>query len=159
MKFKKILIGIDDSKIADNAAQYGFELAHQYEAEVALVHTVQPTSITPMNDTSMIGPFVPSFSAGSEEVELNHLEEEYSKKLLDAATDKYAKGLLVTQYNEFGSTGESIIECAAQFKADLIVIGTHSRTGLDRFLMGSVAEYVVRHSPVAVLVVPMKEGE
>jgi nucleotide-binding universal stress UspA family protein len=58
-----------------------------------------------------------------------------------------------------GSTADTIIDCAAQFAADLIVIGTHSRSGFDRLLMGSVAESVVRHSPVAVLVVPLSEQE
>ena len=44
-----------------------------------------------------------------------------------------------------------------QFSADLIVVGTHNRTGLDRLIMGSVAENVVRHAQVPVLVIPFKE--
>jgi nucleotide-binding universal stress UspA family protein len=64
----------------------------------------------------------------------------------------------VTHFNEFGSTGDGILNCSKEFKADLIVIGTHSRKGLDRLLSGSVSEHVVRHSEVPVLVVPMKEG-
>jgi nucleotide-binding universal stress UspA family protein len=160
MKFKKILIGIDDSKFADNAAQYGFELAHQFKAEVALVHIVEPVVTTPMNDTSMMGAFVPSsIGTGVDDVQMMNTQQAYSKKLLDDTVDKYAGQLPVTQFNEFGSTGETIINCARQFGADLIVVGTHSRTGFDRFLMGSVAENVVRHSPVAVLVVPMKTEE
>jgi nucleotide-binding universal stress UspA family protein len=160
MKFQRILIGVDDSKVADNAMQQGFELAHQFKAEVALVHIVEPIVSTPMNDTSMMGTLMPSMgSSGVADVEIINSQQEYSKKLLNDITEKYGDGLVITHFNELGSTQETIIDCAAQFNADLIVIGTHSRTGFDRFLMGSVAEYVVRHSPVAVLVVPLKAEE
>lgn len=160
MKFKKILIGVDDSKYADNAAQYGFELAHQFKAEVALVHIVEPVVTTPLNDTSMLGSLMPnSLSSGVDEVEIMTAQQEYSKKMIADTANKYAGDLLVTQFNELGSTADSIIDCAAKFNADLIVLGTHGRSGLDRFFMGSVAESVVRHSPVAVLVVPMNGEE
>jgi nucleotide-binding universal stress UspA family protein len=65
--------------------------------------------------------------------------------------------LKVTYFTEYGLTADSILKCGSEFNADLIVVGTHSRTGLDRFFMGSVAEHVVRHSHVPVLVVPLKE--
>jgi len=70
---------------------------------------------------------------------------------------KYAGKTQITQFNEYGSTGEGIISCSKEFKADLVIIGTHHRSGLDRLLMGSIAEYVVRHSEIPVLVVPSKE--
>lgn len=159
MKFKKILIGIDDNKYADYAAQHGFELAHQYKAEVALVHIVEPIVTVPSNDTGMIGALIPTVGFGSPDTEVENVQKDYSKKILADAIAQYGKGLVITQYNEFGSRAETIIDCATQFNADLIVIGTHSRTGFDRFLMGSIAEYVIRHSTVPVLVVPMKPDE
>ncbi|MEO6521683.1 MAG: universal stress protein [Mucilaginibacter sp.] len=157
MKFQKILIGVDDSKFAENATQYGFELAYQFKADVALVHIVEPVITTPANDTSMMGSLIPSLNVGAEQVDMINAQQTYSQKLISDTIERYGKGLTITQYNEMGDTADTIINCAAQFKADLIVIGTHSRTGFDRFLMGSVAESVIRHSPVAVLVVPMKE--
>lgn len=53
----------------------------------------------------------------------------------------------------FGSPGPIICEYAERIRADLIVIGSHGRTGLKRMLMGSVAEVVVRHAPCSVVVV------
>jgi nucleotide-binding universal stress UspA family protein len=158
MKFQKILIGVDDSKFAENATQYGFELAHQFSAAVALVHIVEPIITTPANDTSMMGNFIPSISA-EENIEVANVQQTYSQKLIDDTITRYGEGLTVTQYNEMGDTADVIVNCATQFGADLIVIGTHGRTGFDRLLMGSVAESVVRHSPVPVLVVPMKVEE
>lgn len=159
MMFQKILIGVDDSKYAENATQYGFELARQFNAEVALVHIVEPVVTTPANDTSMMGNLIPSIGTGEAELEIMDAQQTFSQRLIDDTIKKYGEGLVVTQYNETGNTADSIINCATQFGAGLIVIGTHSRSGFDRFIMGSVAESVVRHSPVAVLVVPMKPEE
>jgi nucleotide-binding universal stress UspA family protein len=54
-----------------------------------------------------------------------------------------------------GDPKDSIIERAIEIKASMIVLGTHGRTGLSHLLMGSTAEYVIRHSPIPVLVIPI----
>ena len=159
MKFQRILIGIDDSKYAENATQQGFDLARQFNAKVALVHIVEPVVTAPMNDTSMMGTFIPTLNVGVEDMQIENIQEQYASKLMSNTIARYGEGLEITQFNEYGSAEEAIINCASQFSADLIVVGTHSRNGLDRLLMGNVAEYVVRHSPVAVLVVPLSEKE
>jgi len=157
MKFEKILIGIDDSKYSENAARYGFDLAHTYKAQVGLVHINEPVVISQPTDPSMVGSIVPTF--GVDEPEILNIQQEYSNKLIEETIKKYGSDLHVTQFNEFGSTADAILDCITRFDADLVVLGTHSRSGLDRFFMGSVAEDVVRHSPVPVLVVPLKEEE
>ena len=55
-----------------------------------------------------------------------------------------------------GHPTEDIIKTAETWGADLLVVGTHGRTGLVHMLMGSVAEYLVRHSKIPVMVVPLK---
>jgi nucleotide-binding universal stress UspA family protein len=57
-----------------------------------------------------------------------------------------------------GDPGESIVEAAVAESADMIVVGSHGRGGIGRFLLGSVSEYVVRHAEVPVLVVRPSEG-
>ncbi len=54
-----------------------------------------------------------------------------------------------------GDPQKAIIERAIEIEASIIVIGTHGRTGLSHLLMGSTAEYVIRHSPIPVLVLPL----
>ncbi len=156
MKFQRILIGIDDSKYAEHAAEYGFELAHAFKSEVGLVHIVEPMVMSQTNDPGILGSMTASVVP---EMEIYNIKSEYSENLISHTIKKFAGDLQVSHFNEFGSTAEGIIDCANQFKADLIVIGTHSRTGLDRFFMGSIAEHVIRHSSVPVLVVPMKVKE
>ena len=157
MLIKKILIGIDNSPFAEHAAKYGFDIAHSFKANVGLVHIIEPAMPTPASIDPLSAGTMQGSIAG--DIEILNVQNEASENLIDAFIKKFAGDLHVTQFNEYGDTADGIISCSKEFNADLIVIGTHSRTGLDRFLMGSVAEHVVRHSEVPVLVVPLKESE
>jgi len=155
MKINKILIAIDDSKYADNAAAYGFDIAHSYGADVGLVNVMEPIITSSADANLMTGT---PFDAGvANDPDFIKIQEEASDNIIQRTINTYARDLKVTHFSEYGSKAEGIIDCSNEFSADLIVIGTHSRTGFDRFLMGSVAEHVVRHSKVPVLVVPLVE--
>jgi nucleotide-binding universal stress UspA family protein len=160
MNFNKILIGIDESKYADHAAKYGFELAAKFGAAVGLVNIIEPvpTAVSPMTDTTFGMPF--EGVADVNTPDLINVQNKAADSLLGRIVAKYGNNdLQITQFTDYGASADGIINCAAQFGADVIVIGTHHRSGLDRFLMGSVAEGVVRHSPIPVLVVPLNEEE
>jgi nucleotide-binding universal stress UspA family protein len=157
MKISKILIGIDDSKYAEYAASYGFDIAHTFNAHVGLVHIVEPALIPETSTDTIMG--LPMQNVDVNEMNLLDLQKDHSENIIQRTITKYAGDLQVTHFNEFGATADGILSCSREFKADLIVIGTHSRTGIDRLLMGSVAESVVRNSEVPVLVVPLMEAE
>jgi len=157
MTIKKILIGIDDSKYAEHAAEYGFDIARKFNASVGLVNIVEPAMMPQMSSGTdpILG--VPSQGVGIEELEIMDIQKNQSENIVEQTIKKFAGDMQVTHFNEYGSTADGIINCSKEFKADLIVIGTHNRSGIDRLLMGSVAEHVVRHSEVPVLVVPFGE--
>jgi len=155
MKISKILIGIDDSKFAEYAASYGFDIARTFNAHVGLVHIVEPSIIPETTTDTITG--MPMVGTGVLDAEIIDIQNEQSENIIERTIKKYAKGIEVTHFNEYGSTADGILNCSKEFKADLIVMGTHSRTGIDRLLMGSVAESVVRNSEVPVLVVPLPE--
>jgi len=158
MVISKILIAIDDSAIAEHAAIYGFNIARKFNAAVGLVNIVEPATLPPMSsgaDPIMGFPM----QGGVEELELLDVQREQSESVVNRTIEKLAGELNVTHFNEFGETSDGILKCAREFNADLIVLGTHGRTGIDRFLMGSVAEHVIRHSEIPVLVVPMKDSK
>jgi nucleotide-binding universal stress UspA family protein len=154
MLIKKILIGIDNSKFAENAVQYGFDIAHKFKAKVGLVHIVEPVSMPYANNND---PILGGSDLSPINVDIINIQDDAAKSMIDNAISKYGDGFDITRFNEFGDTADGIINCSKEFGADLIVIGTHSRTGIDRLLMGSVAEHVVRHSEVPVLVVPLPD--
>ena len=154
MMIEKILIAIDDSAHAEHAAEYGFDIARKFNAAVGLVNIVVPAMMPQMTTSTdpILG--MPSMGVGMEEMELLDIQKNQSENIIDRTIKKFAGDMPVTHFTEYGQTADGIITCSKEFKADLIVIGTHNRTGIDRLLMGSVAEHVVRHSEVPVLVVP-----
>ncbi|GAB2985008.1 universal stress protein [Mucilaginibacter puniceus] len=154
MLIKKILIGIDNSSFAEHAAKYAFDMARTFKAKVGLVHIVEPNFMPP---SAGMDPLSGSLPNAIGEAEIMNVQNDMSENLLEKIEKKFGKDLQVTHFNEFGDTADGIIDCSKDFGADLIVVGTHSRSGIDRLLMGSVAEHVVRHSEIPVLVVPMKE--
>ena len=155
MLIKKILIGIDNSAYSDHAAKYGFDMARAFKAKVGLVHIVEPTFMPP---SAGMDPLSGPMQAPVADAEIMDVQNDMSENLLVRIENKFGKDIQVTHFNEFGDTADGIINCSKDLGADLIILGTHSRSGIDRLLMGSIAEHVVRHSEVPVLVVPMKEG-
>jgi len=155
MRIKKILIGIDDSKFAEHAAAYGFDIAHAFKAEVGLVHIVEPMVLPNSTNADFLsGP--PIMETGINDVELIKIQNDAAETLIERTIKKFAGDLAVTHFNEYGDTADGIINCSKQFGADLIVVGTHTRSGFDRLLMGSIAEHVVRHAQIPVLVIPFE---
>ncbi|MFD0748662.1 universal stress protein [Mucilaginibacter calamicampi] len=153
MNIKKVLIGIDSSKIAEHAAEYGFELARVFKGHVGLVHVIEPAMPLTGNVDPMLGGTMQDM--GATDLELLDIQSHASKKTVDNIVEKFGKDISITHFTEFGDTADGIIEASKEFNADVIVVGTHSRSGLDRLLMGSVAEHVVRHATVPVFVVPL----
>ena len=154
----KILIGVEDSKYAEAAAKYGFDLAKSFGAYVGLVNIIEPIAASANNygTSEILGSPLLGLDNLNETTMIN-VQDQVSETIVEHFEQQYGKGLEVTRFSEYGSTGEGIITCSAEFKADLIVIGTHHRSGFDRLFSGSVAAYVVNHSEIPVLVVPGKE--
>ncbi|MDB5146425.1 MAG: universal stress protein [Mucilaginibacter sp.] len=158
MKIRKILIGIDESEFSRYAAAYGFDIAHTYGAEVGLVNIVEPVVVPTDTQDGLLGmPFDTNLNLPGTELET--LQVNRSATLLDQAAKEWGTGLEIAQFTQYGSTAEGIIECSKEFNADLIVIGTHRRTGIDKFFLGNVAEQVVNKSLIPVLVVPYIEAK
>jgi len=124
------------------------ELAKDYDAELWIVHVIVPTTA-----------YMTEQEFGGAELytrleESAKQEAESSMKKLMAAVEKAkvkAKSLLVR-----GSAHDQIVKAAKSKKADLIVIGTHGRTGLSKLFMGSVAGRVVSTATCPVLTVRAK---
>ncbi|RYZ94497.1 MAG: universal stress protein [Sphingobacteriaceae bacterium] len=156
MQISKIIIGIDDSKYAEHAAKYGFDIARKFNAAVGLVNIIEPV-VSPMDTTdNLLGLPIDNLSAANE-IDLVNVQTDMSERIIDRTIREHGAGLDVTHFSEYGSTADGILQCSKEFKADLIIVGTHKRSGLDRFLMGDVAEGVIRRAVVPVLVVPFHE--
>jgi len=141
MAYKKILIAVDSSEYSMKAAKKGLELAHQLNATAALLFVVD------------ISKTLGNIDAGiTHEQALIVLKKE-AEQTLDELSEMY-DGKEVMKFMPEGKPEEDILKTAENWKADLLVLGTHGRTGLKHLLVGSVAEHVIRHSVIPVMVVP-----
>jgi len=146
MNFKNIVIAVDGSPHSANAVKKGLELAAQLSATVTLLNVVDMASLSAVVEGSIMSPDI--YTRFEEEA-----DEIMNKIALKFPTEKMNKVV------EEGIPWEVICKTAIKSKADLIVMGTHGRTGISHLFMGSVSESVVRHSEIPVLVVPFHEPE
>jgi nucleotide-binding universal stress UspA family protein len=143
-ELRKILVPTDFSECSLVAFEYGLQLARDFNAELRLVHVINPHAY----------PF------GDKYVALDPLqlrrETEYAEQKQMRSMAARAK----TRYSVRVIHGAPAVEIcnAANADADLIVISTHGRTGLGHLLIGSVAEHVVRHAHCPVLVIPVRSN-
>lgn len=147
MEFKKILIAVDNSTCAEKAAKTGYEMALKFGAEVALLNIIEPTPATVNPDFTLAPVFM----------EIYDNSEENSHTLLQQIANTHGNGIATTYLTSLDTATHGIIQQAEEWGAELIVIGTHGRTGLYHFLMGSVAEHVARKAACPVLIVPNKD--
>lgn len=140
---RKILCPVDLSSCADHALAYAAELAEKFAAELTVLYAV-PDIVTVMPDGVMPVPV-----AGPDAADLIADGKQAVAEKLTPAVARVNPKVEV----RLGSAEEEIIAAAKELPADLIVIGTHGRTGLAHFFLGSVAEKVVRAAPCPVLTV------
>jgi nucleotide-binding universal stress UspA family protein len=143
--YKRILVPVDGSETAMFGLHEAIRLAKNQRATLRLFHVV--------NDFLMIAS--PEAAVFSHEL-LKNFRDRGEAVLADAASLARKQGLEPeTKWVEAlsGPAGAAIVEQATSWPADLIVLGTHGRRGFRRLVMGSDAEYVVRTTPVPVLLV------
>ena len=137
---KKIMIAVDGGPTSEKVAKMGFELGQKLEAEIALLSIADTTYL--ITD----GAVTPD--------ELAEIVKRDLTKSQQLIIDSVFKNYTVQPFIEKGIPYEAILKVADEWQADLIVLGTHGRTGLAHLLMGSVAEKVMRHSARPLFVVP-----
>ena len=144
MAYSKILIAVDSSEFSMKAAKKGLELAHQLNAKKALLYVVDKSKA------------MGNVEAGIMPQQAMIILKKEAEQTLDELATMYNGEDLFKFMPEGTNPSEDIIKTAENWEADLIVLGTHGRTGLMHLLMGSTAEKVVRHSKIPVMVVPSK---
>ena len=145
MEIKKILFPTDFGAAVQIAAPHVADLARRYGAKVYLMHVLYDLSADAWG-------YGTHFDTDALYKEM----KESAKKELDHIVETYFNGIEVETRLELGIPYEDIIWFANEKNADLIVIGSHGRTGLGRVLFGSTAMRVVKNASSAVLTVRIK---
>jgi nucleotide-binding universal stress UspA family protein len=145
MTWKTILVPHDFSSCANHATAMARDVAKSHGARLVLLHVADlPLGLDP--DAAVVP------RAGAAPLKARDLALGSAREHLEDLAARLGKdGVDATPVVALGNVVDEIIDAAQREHADLIVMGTHGRTGLSRVLLGSVAEKVVRQAPVPVL--------
>ena len=143
----KVLIAVDISESTAEVIQKGIDFASKMNASVVIASII-PIYVDYLQSQMALVP--------TQWDEIYTAQKEYALKELQKIKADY-NYMDITLYVEVGNAKYDIVEKAEKDEATYIVVGTHGRTGLSHIVIGSTAEYIVRHSVVPVLVVPIKK--
>lgn len=138
----KVLLAIDDSPYSEAVVAALLARFDPAKTEVRVLHVVEP--VTYSNPPQMAPGYAPELKEQTKQ----------ARALLNATGEKLrAAGFRAKAFVETGDAREKILEAADAWDADLILLGSHGRRGIRRFLLGSVAESVARHARCSVQIV------
>ncbi len=144
MTIRNILLPTDFSRCSDQALIHALLLAERYDARLSIVHVLLPLE----HDPHEPGHRMPDIESVQNDIDLRSSDQ------LKNAIGRSYRDISIEQTTIRGvSAAAAILEYAADRAIDLIVMGTHGRRGLNHFMLGSVAEEVVRLAPCPVLTV------
>jgi nucleotide-binding universal stress UspA family protein len=145
MSIKKIIVGTDFSTQAESAVDHSMAIARHVGAEVVLMHALS----MPEPDYALPYP-VSTPAIYVDQVE--SIIKEARGKLDEMRERLIGQGVEVSKVFVNDMADRGIVAVAKESDADLVLVGSHGRTGISRFLLGSIAEKVVRHAECDVLV-------
>ncbi len=149
--FKKILVCLDGSQLAEAILPYAIEQARCFDSDLVLFRAF---SVPPAISLAMPG--MPSLPVESKRVEKLLIEDEKeAETYLESLADKLQseEKLKVSYESVLGAAGPVIIDYCARQEIELVTLVTHGRSGLGRAMLGSVADYVIRHSKIPILLI------
>lgn len=147
MVFSKMLIAVDGSPCSENAAKKGIELASVLQIPVALFSVIDRSQEIIPSDLEV------------KPIQTGTFLEDQANNTIRLIIEKYVPRSMEDHIHPILTEGlprEEILRKLKNWGADILVVGTHGRKGLAHFLLGSTAEYLVRHAKVPVLVIPFE---
>lgn len=144
----RILIAVEDSPYSDQAVNYGVLLAKNLGSKITLVHVDEIPISSPYSADPLL------IESPAMIPELMHIQEEASKLLFKKIKDQHGDVVEISSITKIGRAQDEILAVAEDCQADMIILGTHGRTGFDHFISGSVSESVARKAKCPVLIIP-----
>ena len=147
IQLSKILCPTDYSKTSDKAVRYVVELGRKVNAHVRFLHIMQPENIAEKTAYS--------YGVSKKGVKADAVSEQFRRFLMEEKKKGLSADILILRGNPY----DTIVEQSNVWGADLLVMGSHGRTGLTRIMMGSVAEAVFRAVDIPVLLVKQNAAD
>lgn len=151
---KKVLIAIDYNPASEKVAEEGQKLARLMGAEVCLIHVMADAAHYGMSYPTFMG--YTGYTPASLDVDTMMNMREISEDYLRSAADHLGGENISTHLTE-GDAGRAILDYAEEWNADVIVMGTHSHSTLEKLFMGTIASKVLEKTKVPVYLIPIKK--
>ena len=148
-KYKKVLFCTDFSENSDYAFDFAYGIAKRDEGLLCMLHVIPENPYQERIMNILDHEQLEQIQKAREEYLDNNFKERYIKNI--------ENGIKYELVTKSGREDAEIINFAKAEKADIIVMGTHGRTGIDHVFFGSVAEKVLRQSPFPVFVIPCRK--
>lgn len=149
---KRILIAVDYHPSSEKVAETGFDLAKKLGAKVCILHIIGERRYYDLEYPSFLGYEGYDFSVDLKvDTEIERVAEDFLEKV---KTHLHSD---VETHIERGETAQTILDYAKTWKADLIVMGTHSHSALEKLFMGSQAIKVLENTETPVFMIPVKK--
>lgn len=143
----KILIGVDDSPHSKAAVEYVKQMTWPKGSTIQVLSVVRP--VVPVYSEAFVPPATYVGEMNEETIRF------HQETAANAERDLQGTGLRTEARILSGDPRTELVEAAREERADLLVVGSHGRTGVAKLLMGSVAAYVAAHAPCSVMVVKL----
>lgn len=153
---KKVLIAIDYNPSSQKVAEAGHELAKLMGAEVCLIHVMSEVAHYGMRYPTFMG--YEGYDPGAFDVEMINEMQKVTEDYLSSAANHLNDPEVITHLAE-GDAATVLLEYSEQWNADLLVMGTHSHSALEKLLMGTVASKVLEKTNIPVYMVPVKKDK
>jgi len=153
---KKVLIALDYNPVSEQVAEAGYALAKRLHCEVCLIHVVADMSYYEISYSEFMGyvPVAPDIEALQQKEVLKKIGDEMVKRAAEHLKDPAVKTHVAQ-----GKTAEAILDYADEWGADLIVMGTHSHSTLEKIFLGTVASTIIEKTKVPVHLIPVKRKQ
>ncbi len=151
---KRILVALDHSPSAERVAESGYALAKAMHAELMLLHVITEPAYYAMEYSPVLG-YKGGYTTGVTAL-IDDIKKE-AEDFLAAFVHHLGDHSIHTTVQE-GETIDTILKYSEDWKADLLVTGSHTHTGINRVLLTDIAAHLLAHSTIPLLIIPTKKS-
>ena len=152
--YKRIMVAVDESFMTSQVMETAIELARATGAQMAICHAIDET-ILAQREVAMMLPN----SVGKTEARMRMGAQGLLGRLAETARAAGIEVEIRLVESEQKHVSDMLIDATTEWQADLLIVGTHGRRGIERFFVGSVAERLVRKSQISLLLVRGEEPD
>lgn len=150
---KKVLIAVDYSPSSEKIAEAGYRMAKDMNAEICIMHVITEIKYYGMEYPTFMG-----YTGYNMEIDVNMADElqKVAKDFMEKTKEHFNDSELSTYIGQ-GDTADTILNYASEWNADVLVLGTHSHSTLEKIFVGDVASEILKSSKIPLYIIPIKK--